>query len=143
MHTELVELIHKLKNLYEKMVILKTSEIVGGNVADKIKNTNEEIGKTEAKVNSLLAEMREKKDYITLKDIIEILDSSDENIKYVINAIDESSSPVTYDMIEYILHFVLNFANTKNTYRDVIYLMARAIDSESGKTNLTDLAVEI
>ena len=143
MHTELVELIHKLKNLYEKMVILKTSEIVGGNVADKIKNTNEEIGKTDAKVNSLLAEMREKKDYITLKDVIEIIDESDENIKYVINAIDESSSPVTYDMVEYILHFALNFVGTKSTYRDIIYLMARAIDSESGKTNLTDLAVEI
>lgn len=143
MHTELVELIHKSKNLSEKMIILKTSEIVGGNVADKIKNTNEEIGKTEARVNSLLAEMSEKKDYITLKDIIEILDESDENIKYVINAIDESSSPVTYDMVEYILHFVLNFVGTESTYKDIIYLMARAIDSESGKTNLTDLAVEM
>lgn len=100
----------------------------------------------ERKINAVLSIMQTKQEYLDFDDIINILNISNPDkhtFKSLIFAIEQTNSPISIAVMDYILTYSAAVTKDEDTYKDLLYLMAKTVDTLAGNKQLIKSVTEL
>lgn len=127
-------------------VKLGPDPITGVDFSGKLCEIQSSITKIKAEINEMLATMRDEKKSITSTDVVDLINigrNGPSIFETVVYILDETSSAVTTDIAELLLNFSLTIPADDGIYKDLIYILSRTVDTATGNSHLTDIAISL
>ena len=120
-------------------------------VAEKVKKCDdtscaEERLEIERQIMAELTKMYVEEEHLDFDDIITILEVSNpykHTFKSLIFAIEKTNSPISVDIMDYILTYSATVTMNADSYKDIIYLMSKTIDALTGNIKLSQTVTEV
>lgn len=114
----------------------------------KIKESADKQFELDKQIKNIFRELSEHEQIITVDDAIQLIEASDHNhntFDYLVAGIEITNTKVTSELIETILFYATRIHMDIEQYKNLIYLMSKAVDtmSEYDGFKLASIAVQL